>query len=88
MTDTPKPPMVVWLDVDGTSEWDNKRKYWGNWGNTPRPYDHGPYVHIDQFLAEVEKRADGKHAVHMRQYSSDWMEAAQELAAEIMEGKS
>jgi hypothetical protein len=39
-------------------------------------------------MEEVERRADAKHATEMRQYSSDFMEAMQELAKEIMEGKA
>ena len=51
-------------------------------------HDVGPYVNLEQFMAEVERRADANHATTMRQYSSDFMEAIQELAKEIMEGKA
>lgn len=88
MTDTPKPPMVVWLDVDGTSDRPEGRRFWGNWSNSKLAHDNGPYVHLEQFMEEVERRADAKHATTMRQYSSDFMEAMQELAKEIMEGKA
>jgi hypothetical protein len=39
-------------------------------------------------MEEVERRADSNHATTMRQYSSDFMEAMQELTKEIKEGKS
>jgi hypothetical protein len=38
-------------------------------------------------MEEVERRADANHATTMRQYSSDFMEAMQELTKEIMEDK-
>jgi len=61
----------------------------GHWCSVrSQVFRHGPYVHLEQFMEEVERRADAKHATEMRQYSSDFMEAMQELAKEIMEGKA
>lgn len=76
-----KPPMTVWLTGKQTPCEATNKKH-----DVFSP--HGPYVHLDQFMAEVERRADAKHATTMRQYSSDFMEAMQELAKEIMEGKA
>jgi hypothetical protein len=76
-----KPPMTVWLTGKQTPcEATNEQH------DVFSPY--GPYVHLEQFMEEVERRADAKHATEMRQYSSDFMEATQELAKEIMEGKA
>jgi len=76
-----KPPMTVWLTGKQTPcEATNEQH------DVFSPY--GPYVHLEQFMEEVERRADAKHATEMRQYSSDFMEAMQELAKEIMEGKA
>ena len=50
MTDTPKPPMVVGTGGHRT----------GFLATSTEPSDmtpDGPYVHLDQFLEEVEKRA-------------------------------
>ena len=81
-----KPPMTVWLGSDAVACFDRNE----DCGASDLKNDHhhvGPYVHLEQFMEAVDAVADGKHAVIMRQYSSDWMEAAQELAKEIMEGK-
>ena len=79
-----KPPMTVWLetiDEDGCGMWFDDTA-------SPELAAAGPYVHLKQFMEEVERRADANHATTMRQYSSDFMEAMQELAKEIMEGKA
>ena len=89
---TNKPPMTLYfrenistVHMDG-SHMDNR--FGQAFANRKRESDVGPYVHMEQFMAEVERRADANHATTMRQYSSDFMEAIQELAKEIMEGKA
>ena len=60
MTDTPKPPMVVWLqhgsdDDVPLNELDASEVTWSDqccFGN-----DYGPYVHLEQFMAEAKKRS-------------------------------
>jgi len=63
MTDTLKPPMVIYFRenistvyMDG-SHMDNR--FGHAFANKNRESDVGPYVHLDQFLAEVERRALG-----------------------------
>jgi hypothetical protein len=85
-----KPPMTVWAsdDINAPVMGCNGPKR-GHWCSVrSQVFRHGPYVHLEQFMEEVERRADAKHATEMRQYSSDFMEAMQELAKEIMEGKA
>ena len=50
MTDTPKPPMVVWTGGHRTGFLATTRE---QSDMTP----DGPYVHLDQFIEEVEERA-------------------------------
>lgn len=57
MSDDNKPPMVVWLDIEGTSDNPDGRFFWGDWGNRKTPYDFGPYVHLDQFMEELVTRS-------------------------------
>ena len=52
MTDTPKPPMVVWL-TGKQLPCEAVGRHHSIWA------EQGPYVHLDQFLAEVERRAKG-----------------------------
>ena len=85
-----KPPMTVWAsdDINAPVMGCNGPKR-GHWCSVrSQVFRHGPYVHLEQFMEEVERRADANHATTMRQYSSDFMEAIQELAKEIMEGKA
>ena len=72
MSDTQKPPMVVWLTGKHTPcEASDKRQCFYS--------ETGPYVHLDQFLAEVERRAGGeKSHCDYRYY-----EAVQELTKEL-----
>ena len=90
MTTPNRPPMTVWAsdDINAPVMGCNGPKR-GHWCSVrSQVFRHGPYVHLEQFMEEVERRADAKHATEMRQYSSDFMEAMQELAKEIMEGKA
>lgn len=60
MTDTPKPPMVVWLDrfADQGNEMGVYATVKTPLINDDNAPSFGPYVHLDQFLAEVERRLD------------------------------
>ena len=87
---TNRPPMTVWAsdDINAPVMGCNGPKR-GHWCSVrSQVFRHGPYVHLEQFMEEVERRADSNHATEMRQYSSDFMEAMQELAKEIQEGKA
>lgn len=62
MTDTPKPPPVLYFRenfstvyMDG-SHMDNR--FGHAFANKKRESDVGPYVHLDQFLEEVATRAE------------------------------
>ena len=80
MKNTEKPPMVVWLCGKETPTvashiWDKE--------------DIGPYVHLEQFMEEVERRAVklfGK-SFHNATMSECVSQSLKELAKEIMEGK-
>lgn len=50
MTDTPKPPMVVWLTGKQLPCVAVSRSH-SIWA------EQGPYVHLDQFLDEAKKRS-------------------------------
>ena len=86
---TNRPPMTVWASDDINAPvmgCDGPKR--GHWCSVrSQVFRHGPYVHLEQFMEEVERRADANHATTMRQYSSDFMEAMQELTKEIMEDK-
>jgi hypothetical protein len=84
-----KPPMTLYLQNEHPlheEPWRDDDVTWCR--DKIFRHDVGPYVQLQQFMEEVERRADAKHATEMRQYSSDFMEATQELAKEIMEGKA
>lgn len=85
-----KPPMTVWIDTHSDTV--------GVWSDTAvKDPDDIPYVNMGQFLEEVERRAKiicnasrkgdwvCDSMVNHHLYTSD---AMQELAKEIMEGKS
>ena len=84
-----KPPMTVWLTGKQTPCEATNKKH-----DVFSPY--GPYVHLGQFMEEVERRAkqicnDSRKGnwvcdsmINHHLYVSD---AMQELAKEIMEGK-
>ena len=84
-----KPPMTLYLQNEHPlheEPWRDDDVTWCR--DMIFRHDVGPYVQLQQFMEEVERRADANHATTMRQYSSDFMEAIQELAKEIMEGKA
>lgn len=87
-----KPPKTIWVRPTKPTTDDTPAK-WPRGDQATLAYTQRKarcisYVEPAQFLEEVERRADAKHATTMRQYSSDFMEAMQELAKEIMEGKA
>lgn len=91
ITNTAKPPMVVWLDryagsVQCLGFYAPKKEslHVNDEGGTKT---YGPYVHLDQFLEEVERRVRLKTWPHL-DYDDDltW-EVLQELDKEIKEGK-
>lgn len=99
MTDTPKPPPVLYFRenistvyMDGSHMDD---RFGHAFANKKRESDVGPYVHLDQFLAQVERRAD-RRASDIAQrmggeyYTPDyyWAEKARQLAKAIKEGKA
>ena len=58
MTDTPEPPMVVWLQNQQSlqeGQWQDDDVTWCR--DKIFKHDVGPYVHLDQFLAEAKKRS-------------------------------
>lgn len=83
-----KPPMTLYLQNEqslNVEQWRDDDVTWCR--DKIFRHDVGPYVHMEQFMTEVERRADANHATTMRQYSSDFMEAIQEIAKELMEEK-
>lgn len=71
-----KPPMAVWADdEDCNSDWIEAR--------TPRYHGcNHCYVHLDQFLAEVEKRAT-ECAEEGLNFDVAFTDAVRDLAKEI-----
>lgn len=84
ITDTPKPPMVVWLQNQQSlneEQWQDDDVTWCR--DKIFKHDVGPYVHLDQFMAEVERRmmeAEGNGLV-----GNKWAWAIKELAKELKE---
>ena len=94
-----KPPMTVWAsdDINAPVMGCNGPKR-GHWCSVrSQVFRHGPYVHLEQFMEEVERRAkqicnDSRKGnwvcdsmINHHLYVSD---AMQELAKEIKEGKA
>lgn len=83
MTDTQKPPMTVWL-------WPQTRcKGVGLYGDRfenrdGTNYTTGPYIHLDQFLAEVERRERASGDFSLTAIGAAFME----LTKEIKHGKA
>ena len=78
-----KPPMTVWLetiDEDGCGMWFDDT-------TSPELAAAGPYVHLEQFMEEVERRA-GECAEEGLSFDCEFVDIARELAKEIMEEKS
>lgn len=100
----PKPPMVLYFRgnistvyMDG-SHMDNR--FGHAFANRKRESEVGPYVHLDQFLAEVKRRAKAmvekdaeENHMHLPAPAEDlksfWTdEAIKQLTKEIEEGKA
>jgi len=91
-----KPPMTVWLDPDEESQ----SVIWGIWVNRPSEHRIGPYVHMEQFKSALIERAEQLAIADAEAAESDlpyplddcvnyWLlDAYDELAKEIMEGKA
>jgi len=87
-----KPPKTLWVRPVKPTTDDTPAK-WPSGDQATLAYTQRKarcisYIELTQFMEDVERRADAKHATTMRQYSSDFMEAMQELVKEIEEGKA
>ena len=90
MTDTQKPPMVVYISqnqLQPSMSRDGGEERGHFHTKKSSPVMRGPYVNLDQFVEAVESVADGKHTTILgNSYSSDYHEALKELVKEIKEG--
>lgn len=93
-----KPPMTAWLGPNQSSPtMDNSGEQFGHYRTVCRGplIQTGPYVHLEQFMEEVERRAE-KRALEVANlmggeyYCPEYYFAdkANELAKEIMEGNA
>ena len=89
MTTPNRPPMTVWASDDINAPvmgCDGPKR--GHWCSVrSQVFRHGPYVHLEQFMEEVERRASCIRFPHSRNNAEAGYYAMQELAREIMEGK-
>ena len=81
-----KPPMTVWLAFDAVDCFDRNEDCGAS--DLKNHHHHiGPYVDLEQFMAEVNRRADeidtGGYGVGYAEYL-----AMKIVAKEIMEGKA
>lgn len=83
-----KPPMTVWLDSVGTSVHQGNRTFFGKFHQHSDLGDYGPYVHLKQFMEEVEYRTCRGRFPSAANSSEATGMALYELAKELMEGKS
>ena len=86
---TNKPPMTVWLAFNAVDCFDRNEDCGAS--DLKNHHHHiGPYVHLEQFKEEVERRAVklfGK-SFHNATMSECVSQSLKELAKEIMEGKA
>jgi len=84
-----KPPMTVWASDDINAPvmggGGPKRGHWCSVRS--QVFRHGPYVHLEQFMEEVERRA-GECAEEGLSFDCEFVDIARELAKEIEEGKA
>jgi len=83
-----KPPMTVWIGPNQASPtMNNAGEQFGHYRTVRRGLliQSGPYVHLDQFLAEVEYRADPKRFPSATNSSEATGLALYELAKELKE---
>ena len=88
---TYRPPMTVWLNHGDTEhepplyELDHESI---TWSEQPTGMDFGPYVHLGQFMEEVEYRTCRRRFPIALSTLEAAALAMQELAKEIAEGKA
>ena len=84
-----KPPMTVWASDDINAPvmgCDGPKR--GHWCSVrSQVFRHGPYVNLEQFMEEVERRA-GECAEEGLSFDCEFVDIARELAKEIEEGKA
>ena len=84
-----KPPMTVWLAFDAVDCFDRNEECGAS--DLKNHHHHiGPYVNLEQFMEEVERRAVklfGK-SFHNATMSECVSQSLKELAKEIEEGKA
>ena len=87
-----KPPMTVWASDDINAPvmgCDGPKR--GHWCSVrSQVFRHGPYVHLEQFMEEVERRAVKLFckSFHNTTMSECVSQSLKELAKEIEEGKA
>jgi hypothetical protein len=84
-----QPPMTVWAsdDINAPVMGGNGPKR-GHWGSVrSQVFRHGPYVHLEQFMEEVEFRTCRRRFPSALSTLEAMSLAMQELAKEIEEGK-
>jgi hypothetical protein len=82
-----KQPMKVWLAFDAVACFDRNEDC-GASDLKNRHHHIGPYVNLEQFMKEVERRASPVRFQHARNSAEAGYYAVKELAKEIQEGKS
>ena len=81
-----KPPMTVWLAFDAVDCFDRNEEC-GASDLKNHHHQIGPYVNLEQFMKEVERRASCIRFPHSRNNAEAGFYAMQELAKEIEDGK-
>jgi hypothetical protein len=83
-----KPPMTVWAHEDAMIHLNKGRL--SRWTTVAveqnEIHNIGPYVHLKQFLEDVERRASCTRFPHARNNAEAGYYAMQELAKEIEDG--
>ncbi len=81
-----KPPMTVWLAFNAVDCFDRNEDCGAS--DLKNHHHHiGPYVNLEQFMEEVERRA-GECAEEGLSFDCEFVDIARELAKEIEEGKA
>lgn len=90
MSKTQKPPLVLYFRenistvfMDGSHM---NNRFGQAFANRKRESDDGPYVHLDQFMEEVEKRSCQKIGNQILKHPRYDAIALRELAKELKEG--
>jgi hypothetical protein len=85
-----KPPMTVWLnhgDAEHEPPWYELDHESITWSEQPTGRDFGPYVHMKQFMEEVEHRVCRRKTPPSLSTHEAIALALYELSKEIEEGK-